>query len=53
MFVVLGDVLELLVADGAVEWAEGCADLRLHRGAACDSVLYGSKSVIRKEGNVV
>lgn len=52
VFVVLGDVLELLVADGAVEWAEGCAEFRLDGGATGDSVLYGSESVISKEGNV-
>lgn len=40
MFVILGDVLELFVADGAVEGAEGSADFGLERGAAGDGVLY-------------
>lgn len=41
MFVVLGDILKLLVADGAVKWAENFRYFGLESGATSDVSFSG------------
>jgi hypothetical protein len=40
VFIVLGDILELLVADGAVKWPKDLRYLSLNSGATGDLSLW-------------
>ena len=45
MFVILRDVLELLVAEFAVEWSQYSRYLSLHLSLLCDGSLMESKKL--------